>query len=64
MSQPPTGFVPRNDEELDPNGKFDPETDLAGFDRLPCVLYTDYTGINYFVIEHEGEDYYLPLRTD
>jgi len=63
MPKLPTGFVPRTSEELHPSGEFDPRS-LKNLDCIPCRLYTDRYGTNYFVINHEGEEYFLPLRTD
>ena len=68
--QVPTGF-----EEV--GGPYD-EGDLATpeelekarvgrtklFHKLPCTLYTDYTGVNYFFLELNQKTYCMPVQTD
>jgi hypothetical protein len=63
VSKVPTGFVKQDSPDLDPNGNFDP-ADLERLDKLPCTLFTDRCGTNYFVLELDGETYYLPVGTD
>jgi len=52
----PTGFEPLENVL--------PEGDLTDLDCLPCKLYTDRTGVNYIVLEHDRRYFVLPVRTD
>lgn len=62
--QVPTGFVHPDDPQVNPEGE-----DLLGdleknFTKIPCTLYTDGHGINFFVIDVDDKKYVLNVRTD
>lgn len=62
----PTGFLPPDDEEVNPEGEPDFVQGLRaqGLESLPCELLTDRSGTNYFVLIVDGKQYVLPVRTD
>lgn len=64
MDKVPTGFVPFTDPEVNPEGGDLKEAIEANYDKIPATLYTDRYGINYVVIEQNGEELVLCVVTD
>jgi hypothetical protein len=60
----PTGFVELGSDDDDSFVTLEELESGDEYGKIPCTLYTDRHGVNFFVIEMNGKKHILPVGTD